>query len=171
VVEVNVEACPPDSLTRLLNPKLKKSERVEAYIQIFFFPTHKPEIIMESTQRYLNMLDQGMSMRRIMATMVEDRRQYVGHSAEVDTIKQRIDDLQKAKATFQKQQQEKKQRKNRKAPEPERGPACAVCGTAVELQHKICPVCEISFTYGITKEPHPYCSEKCQNGDYVGHIS
>lgn len=45
-----------------------------------------------------------------------------------------------------------------------------MCGTAVELQHRICPVCEISFGYGIAKEPRPYCSENCQNEDFSGHV-
>jgi hypothetical protein len=167
VIDIDINACPPDSLKRLLDTRSKKKERFEAYIEIFFFPTGKPDVVKEATQKYLTMLEKGVSMRQIEAKMMEDRRQSIGNRAEHESTKQRIDDLKKAQAVFLKQKAEKKKKKAAATKLPQ-GPPCAVCGTtAVGETRRVCSVCDIAFEHGIARETYAWCSSKCQETDLV----
>lgn len=167
---VSTAPCPPGALERLISTRNDPEARVEAYKEVFFSPYRDEQPVGESARRYLEMVERGVSMSKVAARIVEDRRQGIADRAELERLQNRIEYLKKAKATWLAQrkrgQAEQHEEKPAKAPPP-----CLQCGLRPDVADPpSCAVCQVAVAHGIMDEPVVYCSEECQRLGHGQHV-
>jgi hypothetical protein len=154
--------CPPGSLERLEGTRDDVAARTEVCKDIFFFPGGWPVVVDESTRRYLDLLDQGMSMSKVSGKMVEDRKRGIADRAEIERLESRIEYLKKAKETWL------TQRRSRDADAEGKVPPCVACGKQPDVRDPLsCPICQVGVAHEIVGEAVVYCSEGCQRRAHV----
>ncbi|KAH8907404.1 hypothetical protein BR93DRAFT_958076 [Coniochaeta sp. PMI_546] len=158
----------PEAMERLISTRNDPKARVEAYKEIFFFPHGERDEVVESTRKYLEMIEQGLSMNKVAGRMVEDRRQGIADRAELEKLQNRIEYLKKAKATWL-VQRKRGQRDEEKKPKV---PPCFRCGLPQEVADPpSCSICQVAVAHGIMEEAVVYCSEECQRLAHGQHVA
>lgn len=156
---------PDGSLEKLMATGNDPKARADAYREILFFPDGERGEIGESTRKYLDMVQQGVSISKVTARMVEDRKQGIADRAELERLQNRIEYLKKAKATWLAQ----RKRGEPTEEKPKVQPPCFRCGNQQEVvDPPSCAVCQVAVAHGVLEEAVVYCSEECQR---LGHVS
>jgi len=155
---------PEGALEKLMGAGNDAKARAEVYKEVFFFPFGEKAEVGESTRKCVEMVEQGVSMTKIAAKMLEHRKQALADRAELERLQNRIEYLKKAKATWL------AQRKRREGAEekPKAQPPCFSCGNVPDEADPLsCAVCHVAVAREIMEQTVVYCSEKCQEAAHV----
>lgn len=155
---------PDGSLQKLEAAGSDPNAKVQAYKEVFF-PDGEGSEMRESTRNYLEMMEQGVSITKLAAKVLDDRRQGIADQAQLARLQDRIEYLKKAKATWLLQ----KKRGEGEAEKAKLRPSCFNCRRPAGTDNPAsCSICHVAVGYGIREEPVVYCSEDCQR---LGHVS
>lgn len=158
------DGVPDGSLEKLMAAGSDPKARVEAYKEVFFPDGEKRETG-ESTRKYLEMVEQGVSIAKVAAKVVDDRRQGIADQAQLERLQNRIEYLKKAKATWLAQ----KKRGDGEAEKAQPQPPCFRCRRPTGSDDPAsCSICQVAVAHGIREEAVVYCSEDCLR---LGHVS
>ncbi|KAJ9132401.1 hypothetical protein NKR19_g9312 [Coniochaeta hoffmannii] len=158
---------PEGALEKLMGAGNDAKARAEVYKEVFFFPFGEKAEVGESTRKCVEMVEQGVSMTKIAAKMLEHRKQALADRAELERLQNRIEYLKKAKATWL------AQRKRREGAEekPKAQPPCFSCGNVPDEADPLsCAVCHVAVAREIMEQTVVYCSEKCQEAAHDRHV-
>ncbi|KAJ4298497.1 hypothetical protein N0V88_003527 [Collariella sp. IMI 366227] len=127
----------------------------------------------EDHQKYLDMLlNQGLSMEQVVDRILEERQTAIGASQQIDKLKQRLDELRRARAAHEAHKTRKAQRREslaqQKVPDELYDlPVCAVCGDAPSTKDfYCCSVCTMLTEAGVQPQKTVFCSDKCEQQGY-----
>ncbi|KAI1079642.1 hypothetical protein F5B20DRAFT_570896 [Whalleya microplaca] len=156
--------------------------RYDAYIDIFFQPDHDATTAAKS-QKYIEMVRNGVPIADAMNAMLRDRQSAKGDQDQKQRLQKKHEELKRAKAAHEldkAKRDQARQDKARAAAEAAAAqaqhhlPPCVVCSKSPDPQHFIiCPLCQIlSDHYGLKDEqPTIYCSSECQDEGYESHTN
>ncbi|KAK4043817.1 hypothetical protein C8A01DRAFT_12690 [Parachaetomium inaequale] len=132
----------------------------------------------EDHQKYLDMLlHQGLPMEQVVDRILEERQTATGAREQTDKLKQRLDELRRARAAHEAQKTRKAQRREslaqQKVPDDlYELPACAVCGAAPPTEdYFACSICTILAGAGAREKQTVFCSEKCEQQGHAPHAA
>ncbi|CAJ2503899.1 Uu.00g112930.m01.CDS01 [Anthostomella pinea] len=166
-----------DALRAAKSPKA----RTDAYIDIFFQPNHDVAGAAKS-QKYMDMVANGMPIADAINAMLRDRQLAKGHQdEEKHQLLKKYEELKRAKAAHELDRAKKdkaRQDRARAAAAASRQhdehqlPPCAVCLKKVDAKDfSACPLCQLlAEHFGVRREPVVFCSQECNDAGYRGHM-
>ncbi|KAI2619725.1 hypothetical protein GGR54DRAFT_127475 [Hypoxylon sp. NC1633] len=160
--------------------KLAKSsqERNDAYVDMFFQPSHDPAGAAKS-QVYIDMVRNGLPIADAVNAIIRDRHLAKGNQDHKQSLHKKLEELKRAKAAHEldKARRDKARQDKARAAAPHTGqdylPPCTVCTKTPNAQDFIvCPLCQIlGDHYGLHTEPTIFCSQECEDERYGAHVN
>ncbi|KAI0384587.1 hypothetical protein F5Y04DRAFT_232871 [Hypomontagnella monticulosa] len=152
-------------------------ERNEAYVDIFFQPSHDPSGAAKS-KKYIDMVKNGTPVADTVASMIRDRHSIKGDQDQKQALQKQLEELRRAKAAHEvdKAKRDKARREKARAAVPPDDqhtlPPCIVCSKTPDIQDFIiCPLCQIlGDYYGLEVMYVAFCSQECEDERYDQHI-
>ncbi|KAL2269458.1 hypothetical protein VTJ83DRAFT_1642 [Remersonia thermophila] len=130
----------------------------------------------DENRRYLDMLrSQGLSMEQVVDRILEDRQAATGAHEQTNKLRQRLEELRRARAAHEAQKTRRAQRREslaqqRVPDELYELPACAVCGEApTTSDFYCCSLCAILVAAEVREKQTVFCSEKCEKQGHASH--
>jgi signal transduction histidine kinase len=134
-----------------------------------FFTAEDGVTVPENHQRYLDMLQhEGLSMEQVVDRILEERQAAAGAKEQADKLRQRLDELRRARAAHEALKSRKAERREslaqQKVPdELYELPACDSCGRATSpSEYFCCDICTVLATAGALPQQTVYCSVECE---------
>ncbi|KAI0886093.1 uncharacterized protein GGS22DRAFT_123962 [Annulohypoxylon maeteangense] len=151
--------------------------RNEAYIDIFFQPSHDTSGATKS-QKYIEMVRNGTSIADTISAMIRDRHLAKGEQDQKQALYKKLEELKRAKAAHEldKARRDKARQDRARAAAPPNDqhslPPCSVCSKTPDTQDfTICPLCQIlGDYYDLPIEPTLFCSQECKDERYDLHV-
>ncbi|KAI1417143.1 hypothetical protein F5Y13DRAFT_152078 [Hypoxylon sp. FL1857] len=152
--------------------------RNDAYVDIFFQPSHDPSGAARS-QKYIDMIRNGGPIAEAISAMIRDRHSAKGDQEQKQALHKKLEELKRAKAAHEldKARRDKARQDRARAAAPTINqhdlPPCSVCSKTPDVQDFIiCPLCQIlSAYYGLRIEPVIFCSQECEDQRYESHVN
>ncbi|OTB07305.1 hypothetical protein M426DRAFT_248808 [Hypoxylon sp. CI-4A] len=152
--------------------------RSDAYVDVFFQPSHDPSGAAKS-QKYIDMVRNGTPMSDTISAMIRDRHSARGDQEQKQALHKKLEELRRAKAAHEldKARRDKaRQDKSRAAAASDAQqnlPPCLVCSKTPNPQSfVICPPCQIlKEYYGLRVKPAIFCSQECEEERYESHVN
>ncbi|KAL1843892.1 hypothetical protein VTJ49DRAFT_6835 [Mycothermus thermophilus] len=130
----------------------------------------------EENRRYLDMLrSHGLSMEQVVDRILEDRQAATGAHEQTNKLRQRLEELRRARAAHEAQKTRRAQRREslaqQKVPdELYELPDCAVCReTPATSDFYCCSICAIFVAAGVREKQTVFCSGKCEKEGHASH--
>lgn len=155
-----------------------QEEKTEVYVDMFFQPQRDPEGAAKS-QKYIEMLRGGRSLSDVISAVLRDRQTNNGVQDQKDSLREKISELERAKAAHEAGKAKKAKIKQDKANAAAAArpllnlPPCAVCGNAIDEQNfQPCFTCiTLSEVYHVLGHPPAvFCSNECIERGFVGAL-
>ncbi len=134
-----------------------------------------PAVVPEDHQKYLQMLQNGLSMEQMVDRVLEERQTAVTSRDQAEKLKQRLHELRRARAAHE-AEKSKKERKRARLAEEIRVPdelydlaPCLACGRVPETKDFYsCPICTVFASWKVQdSKPVVYCQEHDDPKDQV----
>ncbi|KAI1445247.1 hypothetical protein F5Y02DRAFT_135136 [Annulohypoxylon stygium] len=150
--------------------------RSEAYVDIFFQPSHDTSGAAKS-QKYIDMVRNGTPIADAIGAMIRDRHSAKGEQDQKQALHQKLEELKRAKAAHEldKARRDKARQDRARAAAPSGQhdlPPCSACSKIPNAQDFIiCPLCQVlGDYYHLRIEPTLFCSQECENERYHLHV-